>query len=62
MSRITYITTVKVQVDGKTVGTIKEVVTPGVLIPEWRYFPKGAKNCSNAFRTLEAGQKSLEGY
>lgn len=57
---ITYKTEVKVYIDGKHVGTIREYKGLGGHIP-YQYFPKGSKTGGAPYATIELCKKSLEG-
>jgi len=51
---ITFETTVKVKLDGKYVGDIKQITTPvGLAGWYYQYFPKGSKEGGEKFFNLE---------
>jgi hypothetical protein len=54
-NKLSYQTEVKVYLDGKQVGVIKEISDIG-----YKYFPKGYIEGGELYSTLEACKKSLE--
>lgn len=58
-SSITFETTVKVKLDGKHVGDIKEVKTISGLA--YQYFPKGSKVGGELYPSLQSCKQSLTG-
>ncbi len=56
---ITYKSEVRVYLDGKQVGTIRELFSN--TIPLYLYTPKGSKTGGDTFPTLAACKASLEG-
>ncbi len=54
-SRFTYLHAVTVKLDGRAVGTIRELEEGG-----WQYFPKGSRKGGTIFGTLAQCRLSLE--
>ncbi len=61
MNQFTYITEVQVKLNGKHVGTIREVLPKGASLSSFVYFPKGQKIGGDMYPTLAACKASLEG-
>lgn len=56
MSKFEYVTNVDVKLDGKTIGTIRELPDSA----GWQYQPKGSKARGDIYRTQIGCRLSLE--